>query len=155
MTDVAQSNLASTRHRGTIRGMHYQLAPYQETKIVRCTRGAIWDVIIDLRPDSATYLKWFGVELSADNHRQLYVPKDFAHGYQALVDDSETAYQVSEFYTPNAEAGIRWNDPLFAINWPLPAGPDTSAKDRTWVDFQAERDAAPAGHDAAAVGAKE
>lgn len=119
--------------------MHYQVAPNQETKLVRCIRGAIWDVIIDLRPDSPTYLEWFGVELTAQNRRQLYVPKDFAHGYQTLVSDTEVFYQVSEYYSPGAERGVRWNDPLFAITWPECAAPTLSSKDRGWPDFEPER----------------
>ena len=99
--------------------MHYQLAPHREVKVVRCTRGAIYDVIVDLRSDSTTYKQWVGVELTADNGKQLYVPTGFAHGYQTLEDSSEVSYQVSEFYSPQSEQGVRWNDPAFAITWPL------------------------------------
>jgi dTDP-4-dehydrorhamnose 3,5-epimerase len=116
--------------------MHFQTAPFQETKLVRCTRGAIWDVIIDLRPASSTYLAWAAFELTAANHRQIYVPKDFAHGYQTLVDDSEVCYEVSEYYRPEAERGIRWDDPQFAIAWPETTSPTVSPKDREWPDFQ-------------------
>ena len=131
---VAQCNLSSNHRRGTVRGMHYQIAPATEAKLVRCTRGAIYDVIIDLRPDSPTYLRHVGVELSADNRRAVYVPEMFAHGYQTLTDDVEVLYQVSEFYTPAAERGIRYDDPGFAIAWPLPVH-IISEKDATWPPF--------------------
>jgi dTDP-4-dehydrorhamnose 3,5-epimerase len=121
---------------GTIRGMHYQVAPHEEVKLVRCTRGAIWDAIIDLRPDSPSYLRWMGVELTADNRRQIYVPRGFAHGYQTLADDTEVFYQVSAYYTPSAERGIRWNDPRFAIAWPMPEEAIVSPKDAAWEDYQ-------------------
>ena len=121
--------------------MHFQAAPFQEVKLVRCTRGAIWDVIIDLRPSSSTYLEWTACELTAASRRQIYVPKDFAHGYQTLVDDTEVCYEVSEYYQPEAERGIRWNDPQFAIAWPDPISPTVSPKDQRWPDFQ--RVAAP------------
>ncbi len=142
--DFVQANISYNARRGTIRGLHYQVAPHQEAKLVRCVRGAIWDVIIDLRPESATYLEWFGIELTADNRRQLYIPKDFAHGYQTLVDDSEVFYHVSDFYSPSAERGIRWNDPQFSIEWPEPADPTISPKDRQWPDYTAL--SAAAGH---------
>ena len=99
--------------------MYYQNDPYQETKLVRCTRGAIFDVIIDLRKDSSTYKQWIGVELTQDNYKLLYVPEDFAHGFITLDDNSEVSYLVTQFYTPGAEAGIRWDDPAFSIQWPI------------------------------------
>ena len=133
-----QANIAFTRRRGTIRGLHYQVAPFEEAKIVRCVKGAIWDVMIDLRPDSDTYCQWLGFELTAANQRQVYVPKGFAHGYQTLVDDCEVFYFVSEFYAPAAERGIRWNDARFGITWPVLDGVDVSPKDQAWDDFRAD-----------------
>lgn len=131
---VAQANISVSARRGTLRGLHYQLFPHAEAKLVRCTSGGIWDVIVDLRPDSSSYLRWFGVELTAANHRQLYVPSGCAHGYQTLVDATEVCYQVSAFYTPEAERGIRWDDPMFAIEWPISA-PILSPKDEQWPPF--------------------
>jgi len=115
---LVQANVSFNKKMGTLRGMHYQLAPYKETKLVRCTRGAIYDVIIDLRPDSSTYGQWMGVELTSENYKMLYVPEDFAHGFQTLEDNTETTYQVSQFYAPGSERGIRYNDPGFGIKWP-------------------------------------
>lgn len=136
-TELVQCNLSSNRQTATLRGMHYQEAPYAEVKVVRCTRGAVYDVIIDLRPDSTTYGRWIGVELSAENGRMLYIPEGFAHGYETLVDGTETFYQVSEFYTPGAERGVRWDDPTFGIHWPLE--PQViSQKDRSWPDYAGE-----------------
>jgi dTDP-4-dehydrorhamnose 3,5-epimerase len=117
--DVRQANTSLSKKKGTLRGMHYQLDPYQETKLIRCTHGRIFDVIIDLRPDSPTYKDWFGIELTRDNYKMLYVPEDFAHGFITLEDDVEVTYLVTQFYTPGAEAGIRWNDPGFNIDWPM------------------------------------
>jgi len=117
---VVQCNISFNRHSGTLRGMHYQIPPHTEAKLVRCTRGAIYDVIIDLRPSSPTYQKWTGVELTAENRSALYIPAGFAHGFQTLADDSEIFYQMSEFFAPEAARGIRWNDPTFGITWPLP-----------------------------------
>jgi dTDP-4-dehydrorhamnose 3,5-epimerase len=117
--------------RGIIRGLHFQFPPASETKYIRCTRGAIVDVIVDLRPESPTYLRHIMVELTADNRRGLYVPKRFAHGYQVLVEETETTYQVGEFYTPDAESGLRFDDPRLDIDWPLPPG-GLSDKDRAW-----------------------
>jgi dTDP-4-dehydrorhamnose 3,5-epimerase len=132
---IAQTNMSYNKRKGTLRGMHFQHAPHAEVKIIRCTRGAIYDVIIDLRPGSPSYKRWIGVELSADNYRMLYVPEGFGHGFQTLADDSEVAYNVSEFYTPGAEGGVRYNDPAFAIEWPLPVSV-ISEKDAAWPDFQ-------------------
>jgi dTDP-4-dehydrorhamnose 3,5-epimerase len=117
---IAQANIAFNKHKGTLRGMHFQFPPAAETKLVRCTRGAIVDIIVDLRPESATYLQHVAVELSADNHRALYVPERFAHGYQVLEDTTETSYQVGELYTPEAEGGLRYDDPRLGLSWPLP-----------------------------------
>ncbi len=134
---VAQCNIAFNYKRGTLRGMHYQLAPAAETKLVRCFRGAIYDVIVDLRPDSPTYLQHFGIELSADNRLALYIPEMFAHGYLTLTDECELMYQVSEFYTPGYEAGVRYDDPTFNIQWPIPVEV-ISDKDLTWAAFKPE-----------------
>jgi len=133
---VAQCNLSFNYEKGTLRGMHYQVAPATETKLVRCTQGAIYDVIIDMRPDSPTYLQHLGVELTAENHRALYVPEMFAHGYQALTDGAEVVYQVSEFYTPGSERGLRYDDPLLGIEWPLPVS-QISEKDAAWPLLEA------------------
>jgi dTDP-4-dehydrorhamnose 3,5-epimerase len=136
--DIAQANVAWNARKGTLRGMHYQVAPAAETKLVRCTRGALWDVIVDLRPDSRTFLEHVGVELSAENGRQLFVPELFAHGYITLADDTEAAYQVGEFYAPDAERGIRYDDPALGISWPLPVEV-ISDKDAAWPAFVAAR----------------
>jgi dTDP-4-dehydrorhamnose 3,5-epimerase len=133
---IVQCNLSFNEKAGTLRGMHYQLPPYQEVKVVRCTRGAIWDVIVDVRKESPTYKKWFGVELTADNRRALYVPEGFAHGYVTLVPQTETFYQVSEFYAPGYEAGIRWDDPAIGIEWPDPPMQVISEKDAAYPDFE-------------------
>lgn len=132
--DFVQANVSFSRGKGTIRGLHYQVSPDQEAKFIRCIRGAVWDIIVDVRPESPTYLEWLGVELTADNRRQLYVPKGCAHGYQTLAADSEVLYQVSSFYAPKAERGIRWDDPQFAIDWPEAVGA-ISPKDREWPNF--------------------
>ena len=128
---IAQVNLASNKRKGTLRGMHFQYPPAAETKLVRCTRGAILDIIVDLRPESSTYLEHIAVELSADNHRALYVPERFAHGYQVLEDNTETTYQVGEFYAPEMEGGLRYDDPRLGLEWPLPVG-EMSEKDDKW-----------------------
>jgi dTDP-4-dehydrorhamnose 3,5-epimerase len=131
---VVQMNLSYNRLAGTLRGMHFQHAPYAETKLVRCIRGAIYDVIIDLRPDSPTYKRWIGVTLTAANRLALYVPEGFAHGFQTLEDDTEVFYQVSQYYTPSAEGGVRYDDPAFGIEWPLPVT-EMSEKDKRWPLF--------------------
>jgi dTDP-4-dehydrorhamnose 3,5-epimerase len=131
---VKQANVSYNKKKGTLRGMHYQLSPYEETKLVRCTRGSIYDVIIDLRPGSPTYTQWFGVELTAENYKMLYVPENFGHGFQTLEDDTEVTYQVSQFYTPGSERGIRWDDPAFSIVWPS-AVQVISDKDKNWPDY--------------------
>jgi dTDP-4-dehydrorhamnose 3,5-epimerase len=128
---IAQANIASNRRKGTLRGMHFQYPPAAETKLVRCTRGAIVDIIVDLRPESPTYLRHIAVELNADNQRALYVPERFAHGYQVLRDDTDTSYQVGEFYAPGFEGGLRHDDPRLGLNWPL-AVTAISDKDRVW-----------------------
>jgi dTDP-4-dehydrorhamnose 3,5-epimerase len=128
---IAQANIAFSHSRGTLRGMHFQFPPAAETKLVRCTRGAIVDIIVDLRPESSTYLQHVAVELNADNHRALYVPERFAHGYQALEDITETSYQAGEFYTPKAEGGLRYDDPRLGLTWPLPVA-EITEKDRSF-----------------------
>ncbi len=128
---IAQSNVASNRIKGTLRGMHFQYPPAAESKLVRCTRGAILDIIVDLRPESPTYLQHVAVELSEDNQRALYVPERFAHGYQTLRDNTDTSYQVGEFYTPSTEGGLRHDDPSLGLRWPLPVTA-ISDKDRVW-----------------------
>jgi dTDP-4-dehydrorhamnose 3,5-epimerase len=133
---IVQANMSFNRKRGTLRGMHYQAAPYAEVKLVRCVRGSIVDVIADLRPDSPTYLQWLAVELTATNRRALYIPEGFAHGFQTLEDDSEVFYQVSQAYMPQAERGVRYDDPALGIEWPLPVSV-VSPKDMGWQPYQA------------------
>ena len=131
---TVQCNVSHTKFKGTVRGFHYQLHPFEETKLIRCTRGSIFDIIIDLRPNSPTFKKWNGFELNSKNYRQLYVPKGFAHGFQSLEDDSEIFYLVSEYHNSISETGIRWNDPVFKINWPLKPT-KISKKDESWPNF--------------------
>lgn len=126
---LVQCNISFNRRKGTLRGMHYQTAPHAEAKLVRCTMGAIYDVILDLRPDSATLKQWVAVELTADNHRMLYIPEGLAHGFQTLADDTEVFYQMSEFYHPENVWGVRWDDPEFGIRWPLNEVSEISDKD--------------------------
>lgn len=133
-TDFVQANDSLTAQHGTLRGMHYQLAPKAETKLVRCIRGALHDVVLDLRADSPTFGKSFGAELSAENRRMMYVPKGCAHGFVTLADHTEAFYFVDEFYAPELERGVRWNDPRFAIQWPI-APVVLSDKDRNHRDF--------------------
>jgi len=130
-----QCNISFNHKKGTVRGMHWQVAPATECKLVRCTSGAIYDVIIDMRPDSPTYLQHFGIYLSAENRRLLYIPEMFAHGYQALCNGAEVAYQVTDYYAPAAERGVRPDDPAFRIKWPLSVT-EVSEKDRSWPDFR-------------------
>jgi dTDP-4-dehydrorhamnose 3,5-epimerase len=132
---IAQANIAFNHKRGTVRGMHFQYPPHAETKLVRATRGAIIDIIVDLRPESPTYLLSISVELSADNHRALYVPERFAHGYQTLEDGTETSYQVGEFYAPGCEGGLSPFDPALGLKWPLPTT-EISEKDRAWAPLE-------------------
>jgi dTDP-4-dehydrorhamnose 3,5-epimerase len=131
---IAQANIAFNRVKGTVRGMHFQFPPAAETKLVRCTRGAILDIIVDLRPESPTFLDHTAVELNEDNFRALYVPERFAHGYQVLADRTDTSYQVGEFYTPGSEGGLQYNDPRLGLEWPLPLTA-ISDKDRVWKLF--------------------
>jgi dTDP-4-dehydrorhamnose 3,5-epimerase len=136
---VAQVNVLFNKEKGTLRGMHYQAAPYQESKVFRCVRGAIYDVIIDLRPGSPTYLQWVGVELRADEYKVLYVPKGCAQGFYTLEPNTELIYLVSQFYAPQAERGIRYDDPTFQVEWPGPPR-IISDKDRSWPNFSIERE---------------
>ena len=131
---IAQANIALSKRKGTLRGMHFQYPPAAETKLVRATRGAILDIIVDLRPESPTFLQHVGVELTEDNQRALFVPERFAHGYQTLADMTETSYNVGEFYTPSADAGLAHNDPRLGLKWPLQVSA-ISEKDQNWKLF--------------------
>ena len=138
MPHMRQLNVGFSHTAGTVRGLHYQEAPHAEAKLMRCTRGAIFDVIVDLRPESPTRGRWFGTELTEDNGLLLYAPEGFAHGYQALRANTEMYYMTSAFYAPQAAGGVRYNDPAFAISWPLPITVISDA-DRSWPDFVNER----------------
>ncbi|MEW6585079.1 MAG: dTDP-4-dehydrorhamnose 3,5-epimerase [Nitrospirota bacterium] len=131
---LVQCSVSFNTKKGTLRGMHYQTAPHEEAKLVRCTMGSVYDVIIDLRKDSETYKRWLAVELTAENHRMLYIPEGFAHGFLTLADDTEVFYQMSEFYHPDCARGVRWNDPAFSIRWPTNVTV-ISDRDRTYQDF--------------------
>lgn len=133
---MAESHISFNKMRYTIRGLHFQKEPHAQAKLVRCTQGAIFDVIVDLRPDSPTFKQWFGEELTAANHLMLYVPAGFAHGYQTLEDNSEMFYQVSEFYVPESCGGVRWNDPAFAIQWRAMDGVTLNERDQNYPDFK-------------------
>ncbi len=130
-----QANMGFSMHKGTVRGMHFQKAPATEAKLVRCTKGVIYDVVLDLRPESPSFAKWYGVELSAENGRMLYVPEYCAHGYQTLEKDTEIYYMTTGFYTPDAVSGVRFDDPVFGIKWPLSAVA-ISEQDRNWPFFE-------------------
>ncbi len=155
---IAQCNMAYNHVAGTMRGLHYQVPPVVESKLVRCTAGAIHDVIVDMRPDSETYLRSFGIELSAANRRSIFIPNMMAHGYLTLADDTEVQYQVSEFYTPGHERGVAYDDPGLGIDWPRDVAV-ISAKDTTWAPLNAVADPAvvdpavvdPAGMDPAVM----
>jgi dTDP-4-dehydrorhamnose 3,5-epimerase len=131
---LVQCSTSFNNRKGTLRGMHFQKAPHEEAKLVRCTRGAIYDVIVDLRPDSLTYLQHLAIELTQDNRKMLYIPEGCAHGFQTLADGSEVHYQISEYYSPESSAGFRWNDATFGINWPLGVSV-ISHRDRNYSDF--------------------
>lgn len=133
-TQFLQHSFSFSGRRGTLRGMHFQRPPYEEVKLVRCLKGAIWDVIIDIRPDSPTYCRWQSFELSENKYYQLYVPKGFAHGFLTLTDNVEVNYLISEPHAPQAASGIRYDDPEFAIPWPGPVV-EISDRDRLWPDF--------------------
>jgi dTDP-4-dehydrorhamnose 3,5-epimerase len=131
---LVQCNVSFNKTKGTLRGMHYQVAPHEEAKLVRCTMGSLYDVIVDLRSESPTYMRYFGVVLSAANRRALYIPERFAHGFQTLEDDTEVFYQMSEFYAPECARGFRWDDPAFGIAWPEPVRV-ISQKDLAYPNF--------------------
>ncbi len=131
---IVQSNLSLNHRKGTLRGMHFQRSPHEEVKLVRCTHGAIFDVMVDLRPESPTYLQWVGEELTEENHRMLYIPKRFGHGFQALTDRAEVMYMVTQFYAPNHASGLPYNDPAFNITWPLPVSAISDA-DASWPPY--------------------
>jgi dTDP-4-dehydrorhamnose 3,5-epimerase len=133
-TEIAQESVSYNRLRGTVRGLHFQRPPYEETKIVRCVRGAIFDVILDLRPHSSSYLQWQGFDLTAENRRAVYIPKGFAHGFQTLAESCEIAYQISTFYAPEVACGYRYDDAAFRITWPLPPTM-ISERDLGWPKF--------------------
>jgi dTDP-4-dehydrorhamnose 3,5-epimerase len=134
-TRIAQASLALTRRKGTIRGMHFQAAPFEEAKVVRAVRGGIFDVAVDLRPDSPTFKQWTGHELTSENRQVMYVPPGCAHGYQTLTDDAEVLYFVSAPYSPPHQRGVRWNDPAFGIGWPLGAPSSIHERDAGYADF--------------------
>jgi dTDP-4-dehydrorhamnose 3,5-epimerase len=133
--DVVQCNVSFNRDAGTLRGMHYQAVPHAEDKLVRCTRGGLYDVIVDLRKESPTYKQWVAVKLTEDNSRMLYIPKGFAHGFLTLTDNTEIFYQMSEFYHPESACGVRWNDPAFKIHWPAGDRAIISDRDQNWPDY--------------------
>ena len=131
---LVQCNISFNKKRGTLRGMHHQAAPHEEVKLVRCTMGAIYDVVIDLRPSSLTFMDWFSVELTAENRKMIYIPEGFSHGFMTLGDNTEVFYQMSEFYAPECARGVRWNDPAFDIAWPEEVTA-ISEKDKQYPDF--------------------
>jgi dTDP-4-dehydrorhamnose 3,5-epimerase len=133
---MVECNISYNKKKHTIRGMHFQAAPHAQAKLVRCTQGAIYDAIIDLRPESPTFNQWVGEELTAENRRMLYVPKGFGHGFQTLVDDTEVFYQVSDYYAPASAGGVRWNDPAFEIRWPAADGVIVNERDSSYPDYQ-------------------
>ncbi len=132
--NLVQCNISFNRKKGTLRGMHYQAKPYREAKLVRCTKGAIYDVILDLRSDSPTFKQWVAVELTSENRKMLYIPEGLAHGFETLEDDTEVFYQMSEFYHPEVAKGVRWNDTAFDIRW-MESQPIISEKDKSYADF--------------------
>ncbi|WP_319502721.1 dTDP-4-dehydrorhamnose 3,5-epimerase [uncultured Draconibacterium sp.] len=132
---IVQTNISYNKKKGTLRGMHFQKSPFEEAKLIRCTRGSIFDVIVDLRRDSPTYLHWLGVELTDDNYKMLYVPENFAHGFITLNDNTEVLYQMFEFYIPECASGIRWNDPALNISWPEDIS-IISKKDMHYPDYK-------------------
>ena len=129
--DVSQCNTSFNRHRGTLRGLHFQAAPHAEAKVVRCTQGSIWDVIVDLRAESGTFRNWFGIDLSSESRNALYIPEGCAHGFQTLTDHAEVLYMMSESYHPESARGVLWNDPVLGIDWPV-ANPTISERDRSF-----------------------
>jgi dTDP-4-dehydrorhamnose 3,5-epimerase len=135
-----QCNISFNKKKGTLRGMHYQSVPYEEVKLVRCTMGAIYDVIIDLRPDSPTFKQWLATELTAENRRMLYIPEKFAHGFQTLTNNTEVFYLMSEFYHPESARGVRWDDPAFEVKWPIRRQQIISPKDRGYPFLESQRE---------------
>ena len=135
-TRLVQCNISFNKQKGTLRGMHFQIEPHAETKLVRCTMGAMYDVIVDVRPDSPTLGRWVAVELSADNRKMLYIPEGFAHGFQTLVDNTEVFYQMAEFYHPESARGLRWDDPVLGIAWPPEEHRTIAAKDLDYEDWR-------------------
>jgi dTDP-4-dehydrorhamnose 3,5-epimerase len=133
--DIVQANVGFSRRKGVLRGMHYQVAPAAEAKLIRCIRGAVYDVLVDLRPDSPTRAEWWATELTHDNERMLYIPEGCAHGYQSLMEESEILYLTTGFYAPECVRGVRYDDPAFGIRWPLPVSMISEA-DRTWPDWR-------------------
>ena len=134
--ELSQCSISRNTHAGTLRGMHFQTDPHTEAKLVRCTAGAIFDVIVDLRPESPTHADWVGVELAAETGTALYIPKGFAHGFQTLVDGAEVFYMISDPYVPEAASGVRWDDPAFGIVWPEAAARVINDRDRSWPDYR-------------------
>jgi dTDP-4-dehydrorhamnose 3,5-epimerase len=132
---MVQANTSYSKDKGTLRGLHYQVSPHQEAKLMRCIKGAIFDVAVDLRSDSKTYKEWFGVELTESNRNMLFIPEGFAHGYQTLVEDTEAFYMSSAFYAPDAERGVRWDDPSIGIEWPITDNLNITDKDKSWADI--------------------
>lgn len=134
-SNLVQCNLSFNHKKGTLRGMHYQVKPHEEAKLVRCTKGSIYDVIIDIRPDSPTFKQWIAAELTVENRKMLYIPEGFAHGFQTLEDKTEVFYQMSEFYASDCAKGVRWNDPVFGIEWPVADERIISQRDLQYPDF--------------------
>lgn len=134
--ELVQCSLSSNKQKGTLRGLHYQIAPHEETKLIRCTAGAIYDVVVDLRPKAKTYKQWIAATLTAEKHNMMYVPEGCAHGFLTLEDGSEVTYQISEFWAPESARGVRWDDPAFQIQWPVKVEV-ISERDRTYPDFKA------------------
>ncbi len=132
---LVQTNVSFNRHRGTLRGMHLQRDPWGECKLVRCTQGAIFDVVLDLRPDSVTYCQWVGAELTSENYKAFYIPVGCAHGFQTLTETSEVLYQMSQYFVPESADGVRWNDPVFSIQWPETDVRHLSPRDAGYPDF--------------------
>lgn len=143
VADLAQCSISRNTLAGTLRGLHFQTAPHEEAKLVRCTRGVIYDVIVDLRPDSPAHAKWLGVELDAERGTALYIPKGFAHGFQTLAGGAEVLYMISNPYVPGAASGVRWDDPAFGIDWPHAAERTISDRDIGWPDYRARPTASP------------
>lgn len=132
---MVQANTSYSKEKGTLRGLHYQVSPHQEAKLMRCIKGSIFDVAVDLRPDSKTYKKWFGIELTESNRKMLFIPEGCAHGYQTLSEDAEVLYMSSAFYAPEAERGVLWNDPAIGIEWPIVDNLNITDKDKSWAEI--------------------